>query len=114
MRCLHREEGCPVRLNVVGMAVSAVSVICDDNMWAEAADLGDEPAGGLVEWRHPEGVREQIGRCIDHPRIAVAQELDLVHLEDAARLAQLGLADLGEMRTRGLLEIGRASCRERV
>src|ERR1022692_1736490 len=103
MRSLNSEQRRAVRLDMVGVAVPSVSVISEDNMGAETADLGDDLFRDFVYGAHPERVGEEVGWRVEHAGVAVAEELDLVHLEDATRLAQFGLANLGETRSGGLL-----------
>ena len=93
---LDRDQGDPVGLDVVGMPVPAVAVIGDDNVRAEAADVGDDPAHRLVEVGPPERPRRVVGLGPGHPRVAELQEVDLGDPQDLAGPAQLGFADLLE------------------
>ncbi len=98
MRRLDREHRRAVGLDVVRVTVSAVTVIGDYNVGTEATDLGDDLADRLIHGSHPEGVGELVGVGAGHSRVAVAQELDVIDLENPARLAQLGLANLAQVR----------------
>src|SRR5580704_12618966 len=100
---LDGKQGSAVGLDVIRVAVAAVTVICDHKVRAEAADLSDDLAHGLVDRHHPEGVGKEVGGRAGHSRVAVAEELDLIHLEDATRLAQFAFADFGEVWARALL-----------
>src|ERR1019366_5175638 len=93
---LDRDQGDPGGLDVVGVPVAAVAVIGDDNVGAEAADVGDDPAHRLIEVGPPERLRRVVGLGPGHPRVAEPEEVDLGDPQDLAGPAQLGFADLLE------------------
>lgn len=65
-------HGDAVGLDVVGVAVSAVGVIGDEDLGAYLADHPDQVGGGLVDVGGPEGTGPLVLLDTHHPGVAVA------------------------------------------
>ena len=64
----HRD---PVRLNVVGVTISAVGVVSNDNVGANLSEYGSELASCYVEVGLPEGISAVVARGAHAPRVAI-------------------------------------------
>ena len=77
------------RLDVVGMVVRGVLVVRDDDVGTVFLEEPGQTAGGLVDRDVAEGVLVTFVLPVGHPRIAVAEELQVRDAEDLARALEL-------------------------
>lgn len=97
---LHRAHGDPVGLDVVGVAVSAVLVIGDEDLGTHLQDHLDEMAGRLVDVGPPEAVRVVVVGGAHHPGVlvpaAAAEETEVLDAQSLHGRGQLALTLLSE------------------
>ena len=82
VECRH---GHAVYLNVVRMAIAALLIIAGDDVRTEFPDEVHQASRGLVEVRLGQAVRMVIGFPSHHPRVTVAEDMQLLDLQMFAR-----------------------------
>ena len=106
---LGAAHGHPVGLDVIGVAVSAIRVIGDQDLRPDLTDHGHQMGGRLVERGLPEGVGALVLRRAHHPGVPVAaRPAEEAVVRDAQGLHRGGQLT-GAVRAEGVVAVRRES-----
>ena len=89
-----------VHSEVIGVRVSRLVIaVGDDHLGTGPADDGNQTANRFVQIGLMEAIRMIVGLGFSHPRVAVAEHLDLIETNNSRRRRQLGLAHCSDQLT---------------